>query len=887
MPEQNLIPPKLPDRILSWFVKGDLLEEISGDLYEYYMELGSIPSWKRTLFYWFHLLNFLRPFALKKLEGGYQLNNYGMFKNYFKVGIRNILKYKMFSFINVFGLAVAMSVCMLIILMLADQRSYDEFHEKKDRVYRVIGTPIKGSNSYATVPMPIPETLKKEFPSVQEAIFLRRGLGGDASFNKKTVELRGYFTDNAFFDIFSFPLVNGDKTTALSTPNSIVLSSEKAYQLFNSENPVGKLIEFKDRGLSVMHFDGDRPPVDWGVFTVVGVIDMKGSKTHLTFDAIASNASLPVLYKDSLIADVSKDWDYYWSGFSYVMLKPEVSGVALNEALGSLASSKYAEHEELVDFQFSSQSLRDITPGLVLNNEATFRLPEIAYYVLSLLALVIMVMACLNYTSLSIARSLSRMKEIGVRKVTGATRKNLIFQFLTESVITVMIALAIATLMLYFMKESFMGLWFNKYLNFELSTSLLVYTLFVLFALFVGLIAGIYPALFLSKRQPSQALKPSGSPAGKWGMQKILNVSQFVVSLVFIVTSMVIYNQFKFYTEFEYGFNSENIVNIPLQSNDQKMLVNELRSVAGVTNISACDYIPATGVTNTTEFISVDEDSDPIVMLQLNVDQSFISILGLELIAGEGIYNSNEAGKHIVINESAVEKLGYENAQEAVGNIWGKKRGRSVKIIGVVKNFRASLLVNGDEIRPLVLANDPSTFNYLNVKISEGNPLRTIADIEQIWKKVDPVHEFEYEFFDNELANTNLAIFDIVSIIGYISFLAILIACLGMLGMATYSTERRMKEVGIRKVLGAEEIKIVLILSKSFLKLLTISILIAAPLSYFINQFWLDNLPNRVDFGFETVVIGSLLMLGLGLLTIGSQTIRAARQNPVESLKNE
>lgn len=886
-------PPKLFHKFLRWFCHPGLLKPIEGDLIELYEErIEELGKRKADRMFKKDVLLLFRKDIIKPSDGTYRINSYGMFKNYFKVGIRNILKYKMFSFINVFGLAVAMSVCMLIILMLADQKSYDEFHENKDMVYRIVGTPIKGSMPYATVPMPIAATLEEEFPIIDEAIFVRRGLGGDATFNQKKVELRGYFSDNGFFSVFSFPMIHGDPTTALSTPNSIVISSEKAYQLFNTENPIGKRITFEDRGLSMLDFDGDRPAVDLGEFTVVGVIDMSKVKTHLDFDAIASSASLPLLYKKDLLGDVSNDWEYYWSGYSYVKLKPQVTAASLEAALNTIAKNKYLESneletEEIREFQFTGQSLRDITPGILINNEASFRLPEVAYYILSLLALVIMVMACLNYTSLSIARSLTRMKEIGVRKVTGATRSNLIYQFLTESIITVMLALVVASLLLYFTKEAFMDLWFNKYLNFELSSSLPVYLIFVAFAFFIGLIAGTYPALFLSKRQPVFALKTHGVPTGKWGMQKVLNVSQFVVSLVFIVTSMVIYNQFKHYTEFEYGFNSENLLNIPLQSNDYDMLSNELSSVAGVTQISACDYIPATGTTNIVELQNPNEELDPFIFLMFNVDQQFMSNLDLELIAGQDFSSAQEEGRYVLINESAVEKLGYETPQDAIGQLWKKVNDQSVQIIGVVKNFRASLLINGDNIRPMMLANNSNKFNYLNVRISEGNPMATIAQIQQKWKALDPVHEFEYEFYDNELANTNLAIFDIVSIIGYISFLAILIACLGMLGMATYATERRTKEVGIRKVLGAAELKIVLILSKSFLKLLVVSILIAAPLSYFINSFWLDNLPNRVDFGFGTVVIGSLLMLGLGLLTIGSQTLRAARQNPVESLKDE
>ena len=885
----NSRPPAFFLHFFRWFCHPRLVKPIEGDLMEMYEErVKELGKKKADQKFIKDVILLFRKDIIKPADGNQKLNYYGMFKNYFKVGIRNILKYKLFSFINVFGLAVAMSVCMLIILMLADQKSYDQFHTEKENVYRLLGTPNIGSMPYATIPMPLADALRDDYPIVDEVITLRRGVGGDASFNQKTVELKGYFTSNAFFDVFSFPLVKGDKSTALNSPNSIVITKEKAYQLFNDRNPIGEQITFEDRGLHIMDIESGTPPVDWGTYTVTGVIDLGSYKSHITFDGLVSSSTLPQLYKDSLMRDVSDNWEYYWSSYSYVKLKEGTEKRELEAALSDISERMYADSEELSEFQFSGQRLSEITPGIPVNNDPTFRLPEIGYYILSILALIIMVMACLNYTNLSVARSLTRMKEIGVRKVNGASRKNLISQFLTESIITVFLALFVAFIMLYFIKEAFMNLWFNKYLNFELSSTPDVIPQFIVFAIAVGLIAGTYPALFLSKRKPVHALKNSITSGGKWTLQKVLNVSQFVVSLCFIVTSMVIYNQFKHYTAFEYGFNSENIVNIPLQSNDYDLVVNEFSQVAGVTNISACDYIPATGITNIIELENQEEGGDPYILLNYYVDENFIDNLDLKVLHGQSFSSLREEGKYIVINESAVEKLGYESPQEAIGQVWKfDNKASSTQIIGVVENFRASLLINGDDIRPMALSNDKSQLSYLNVRISEGNPMETIAGLEKRWKQLDGVHEFRYDFFDDELANTNLAIFDIVSIIGYISFLAILIACLGLLGMATYSTERKTKEVGIRKVLGAAEHSIVFILSKSFLKLLAISILIAAPLSYFINRMWLDELPNRVEFGIETVMLGSLLMLGLGLITIGSQTLRAARQNPVDSLKDE
>ncbi|MEP5614429.1 MAG: FtsX-like permease family protein [Cyclobacteriaceae bacterium] len=883
-------PPKLFLHFFRWFCHPRLKKPIEGDLMELHEErVKQIGTRKADVKFIRDVLLLFRPSIIKPADGTYRLTNYGMFKNYFKVGIRNILKYKMFSFINVFGLAVAMSVCMLIILMLVDQKSYDQFHEKKDRIYRVIGRSEVNSTPYATTAQPVVESIISDYPVVENAVSLRRGVGGDATYEQKTVELAGYFTDNSFFQVFDFPLVAGDKNSALTSPNTLVISKRKAELLFKDKNPIGQQVQFEDRKLSIMGFDGDAPPVDWGLYTVAGVVDLNEIKSHLKFDVLMSSSTLSTLYKDGLITDISQRWNAIYSTYAYLLLDEDADRTALNAALTDLSNRKYADNEKLVNYSYESQALTSITPGMILNNETTFQLPEIVYYILSLLAFVIMLMACLNYTNLSIARSLSRMKEIGVRKVNGASRKNLILQFLIESIVTVLIAMVMAVILLYFTKEAFMGLWTNQYLNFDLTSSPIVYLIFFAFALVVGVIAGTYPALFLSKHQPVKALRNnSGGSSGKWGIQKVLNVSQFSVSLIFIVTSMVIYNQFRHYTEFEYGFDTSNIINIPLQSNDHEKLLTAFSSVPGVSKISACQYIPATGTTDVISLTDANNEEESISLLHLRANDQFLSNLDLRILYGQDLPSTGNLKNSMVINESAATKLGYENVQDAIGKIWESKEYEvSKQIIGVVEDFRATLLVDGDKIRPMALSNEPTSFNFLNVKISEGNPLSTISQLEEAWKTVDPTHDFKYDFFDNELANTSLAIFDIVSIIGYLSFLAILIACLGLLGMATYTTERRTKEVGIRKVLGAEEMKLVLILSRGFLKLLLISVLIAAPLSYLVNNLWLDNLPNRVEFGVGTVLLGSLLLLVLGLITIGSQTIRASRRNPVESLKYE
>ena len=817
-----------------------------------------------------------------------------MFRNYFKVGIRNILKYKVFSCINVFGLAVAMSVCMLIILMLADQKSYDQFHVKKDRIYRVLSQEKGSAVPIAKSPFPLAAALP-EYAAVEEATHLVPGVGGDATYGEKSVEMRGFFADSSFFRVFSFDLVAGDKYRALNQPNAIVITRELAESLFGNQEAVGKRVEFADRGLRLLKFDFvsdlGTPPMDWGSFTITGVIEPTRYKSHIKFDMLISAASLPALYRQQKVTDFASDWSRYQQCYTYVLLKPGSSELDLTASLNDIIAHQYTD-EELAGLKLMPQPLNAVAVGRFVGNPLSLRLPIEAYYFLSFLALIILLSASLNYTNLSIARALTRAKEIGVRKVTGAKRRDLIYQFLSESVLTVLLALALAYLLLTVVKSAFMGLWANQYLDFDLRENISVYFAFLALAGLIGLLAGAYPALYLSRYSPTQALKNSNTERpGKLGVRKVLSVSQLVISLFFVITSLLVYHQFRHYLDFEYGFESANIVNIPLQGNDDQHLRRELSSVPEVSMISASAYIPATAMSlgSTRVRKAGDEPSEADASFErMSVDTSFISNLRLHLIAGRNLRAEGKSGREVVVNEAAVQALGYDYPSDIIGqSLEVAAYEAPVKVVGVLQDFKFQTPVMEDGIGPLLFRYQPDQFSYLNVKVAAGDVAATLAKLAAVWKRVDPVHPFQYQFFDDQLVKVNQWLGDLVSVIGFIAFLAIVIACLGMLGMATYLTERRTKEIGIRKVLGATELKVTLLLSRGFLATLTVSVAIGAPLSYFLNNLWLQNFPNRVDFSWDTVLLGSLVLLMLGLITIGSQTWRAAQRNPVDSLRNE
>lgn len=815
-----------------------------------------------------------------------------MFKNYLKVCLRSLLKNKTFSFINIFGLAVSMSICLLLILMLADQSQYDQFHEQKERIYRIVSDRNNDPILTATSPVPLGNTLQEEYPIIEKSVTLISGVGGDAKYMQKTMTMRGFFADSNMFDVFSYPLEKGNKHLALKDPRSVVLTAEFSEKLFGSVDPIGKVISFEDLGLLILDVGPmDNQPVSWGEFTVTGVLAKKDYKSHLQFDALVSQSTLPSLIAEEKTEDRSDSWTNYFHCYTYALLKEGKEAAALQLALNDLAKRKYSENEDYKDFSLVAQKLTEITPGKFMSNFASFRLPIEVYYFLSFLALVIMVSACLNYTNLSIARSLTRTKEVGIRKVTGAFRGHLIWQFLGESVITSLLALVLAVLMLNIMKPAFMSLWINKYLNFDLSENILIFIIFVIFAIAIGIIAGIIPSLHLSRFKPIQVLKGNkNGKSGKLGLRKFMTITQFVVSLFFIVTTILIFRQTKHYINFEYGFKTENIINVPLQGNDFELVSNELSTIPEVASISACQYLPATGFSVGSNLRVAGNEDDHSSMGSIYAHPNFMDNIGLEIVSGQNFseYNASNTEKSIVINESAVEKLGFESANDAIGEIVEiQGLDQNVQIAGVVKNFRFRMPWIEENIGPFIFRNGPNHFTYVNVKVNTKDMRGVVNEIEKRWAEIDPVHSFEYSYFDEQMARSYQLLSDVISIVGFFAFLSISIACLGLLGIATYTAERRVKEVGIRKVLGAGEFTIAFLLSKSFIKMLLISILIASPLVYFLNNMWLQNVSNKIDYGFGTIFLGTLIMLVLGILTIGSQTLRASKANPADTLRME
>ncbi len=826
-----------------------------------------------------------------------------MLKNYLVIAFRNIFKRKLFSIINIIGLSLSMSTGLLIILMLFDLLQYDKFHDKENRIYRVITKSDRSGGLVATSPMPLKNALLQEYNGIDKVVRFKGMLGGDLTYQNNTIPLAGYYTDEDLFNVFGFTLNSGDPKTALKEPFSLVLSEDAAKKLFKEEDPMGKIVSFNDRGMNMLGFDLDVKDVMLGDFRVTGIVKENNMKSHINFDILVSMSTLESLISSGIEDYDMDNWRNIWNTHVYFLSQEGKSKAELERILDNISQVKFAAYE---DFKatFQLQPLTKISPGKMLSNPMSIRMPIEGFYFLSILALIIIFSACFNYTNLTIARSLSRMKEIALRKINGAYRFQIFTQFTIEAVIISLIALVISVLLLQLIKPGFSGLWINKYMTIGLEENFMAYLFFIGFSVLIGILSGLIPAWLLSAFKPLNMLgnKITGT-VNKKGvfifkkpiLGKTLTVTQLVLSLFFIITSTLLYLQLRHFARAEYGFGKENIINVNLRGNDYEQFVNEFSSWSDIKQISASSIMPATMVKEGDKIYKLDETQDSLHVDHISIDHNFINNLSFEIIAGSDFNQEliDENKRFIVVNEATANKFGYENINDIVGEKFStvnrtNSEGNAdeiVEVIGIVKDFHHDIFQ--DQIGPFMFTYNPEEYRYLNIKVSGQNLNETIAFLEGKWKELDKIHTFQYQFFDEQLADSQGIFSDVLSIVGFVSLIAIMIAGMGLLGMATYSAETKIKEIGIRKVLGASVRGILFKISKGYIYLLVIAIVIASPIAYYVNNAWLQFFAIRINFSVWILLFGVLLLLTLGLLAIGSQTLKAAMTNPANTLRDE
>ncbi|NJN42862.1 MAG: FtsX-like permease family protein [Flammeovirgaceae bacterium] len=693
-----------------------------------------------------------------------------MFYNYFKTAVRSLTRHRFFSFINIFGLSISMTICMAIIMLIADQMMYDSHNTKRDRIFRISTTPLNSdgieasSIAYATSPMPLKQELLEKYSGVEKIVRVRRGFGNNwIQFDEDVnIPLGGFFADEEIFEVMEYEMEYGDPGTALREPYSVVLSKQAAKKLFKDDVPIGQTIKVGDLG----------------TYTVTGILKETNNKSHIVFEALASMSTISSLEAEGTFRPMIDNWNSYWNSSTYILLEEGKSDDDILPHFSKIFEEHYAPitNPDIQKITFHLQKLSNITPGPFMNNAIGPFLPWIFVYFFAGLAGLIMITSCFNFTNLSIARSLTRAREIGVRKVIGAARWQIFFQFLSEAIIISLVALAISFIFILALKPVMLQFSIAQMLKWDLELNPYVYLAFVAFAIIVGALAGLFPAVVLSGFQPVTVLKNLNTMRlfSKIGLRKGLLIAQFSLSLVFILTVLVVYNQLNLFLKTDHGFANENRILIRLNNTEPGPLKSELSKQSNVISVSASSHIPAAGTTYGSGFKKSLDDKEWTDLSYFSVDEDYLAHMELKLLAGrffkpeDGKSNSN----FLVINEKAVEAFQYTSIFDALGEevIFQRDSSRKV-IIGVVKDYNHQILIQ--KLAPMALMFDPERFNLLQVAY-HGNYEECSKVIEQAWAVVNPTLKVSYKDFQEEMNLLYDMLFgDLVNILSVIAFLAI------------------------------------------------------------------------------------------------------------------
>jgi putative ABC transport system permease protein len=791
-----------------------------------------------------------------------------MLKNYFKIAIRSLWKHKMFSMINVLGLGLAMAFCLMQLIQVQSSFEKDSFHPYPDRTYRVLTDATSNDGevfSLASTPLPLGEKLGNEQSVIEKSVRVNRSFSGKLSNGIKSLRMDGLYADPSYFDVFGFKLEKGKPAIE---PRTVVLTHDAAERFFGNADPVGKVLTHDE----------------FGPFTITGVFKPLGKfQTHLKSDMVLSMATFPLLN----VGLNKQNWLDY-NSYTFVLLAKGNHQTDLDRALATITkeNKKTVSFKDIKGHSFRSQKLSDISPDFENLRNNPYVEPIWKIGVSLLIPLIIILLAGFNYVNLTLTRSLSRAREVGVRKVAGAKRWQLIGQFLTETTVIAFLSLSLGYVGLVLMRTYIHVRW----LTWEVNDTHLLWIIFIGFTLFTGFLAGILPARILSSYQPVQILKGELSPVGvgKFGFRKVLTIIQFVVALVFMTGIGIMNSQFEYMATDNQNFNRKNILNVPLApGSDYKLLTNEMSKQAGVERVglASAPFNEYTGQVKLDKIDSKNKDLTAKDAYIYAVDAHFIENMKLVFLAGENMPATADTSVHfVVLNQKAVKSLGWTNPQDIVGQTI-LLNATKVIVSGVVKDF--CIMRYELPVSPLILAFDPREIKVMSLQIAEGaDPDKLTASLSAVWKQYYPRESFVYSWYEKQMYDDYAENGDkqITSLMVLIVFV---IAAMGLLGMVTYSTEKRTKEVGIRKVMGASVAQIMRLLSGSFVKLILIAAMIALPIGYALGALFLNIFTYHAKLGpgvFLTC-LGSLSLIGL--LTIGIQTYKTAMTNPAKTLKTD
>ncbi len=876
----DLQPPKWPVRLLRVILKKEYVEEIEGDMEEIFFRVAEerSPTDARR-HYIAEMLKLIRPILLKNFTTSNIYNPSVMYKNYLTIAWRNLLKKKGYSTINILGLALGIACCLLIVMYISHERSFDNYHVKGDRIYRVIhgwSDDVKSTESFwVWGNAPIGQTLYDNFPEIDKVVqFSGRSdillTSGGTTYQEDGV----FFIDSTAFDVFSWKLIKGDPKTALTAPFSIVLTESTAKKYFGDQDPLGKALKGSESaGRS-----------DAGEYLVTGVMEDVPTNSHFRFNALLSMTTFR-----KARPDVFKAWGYV-DFYTYFLTNDKFNPREFETKVRKLINKQKNDPDD--KYTVAIEPMKQMYLGTVAQRQPGETGSIANLYIFSIIGIFILAIAVINFMNLSTARSMERSKEVGIRKSIGAGRSNLISQFLGESFLVVgfsmIIALIVVVLVLPGMNDiTGRVIDLKQFMTFQNAATLIA------FMALVGIVAGSYPALILSSFRPATVLKgASKSSRMAVGFRRALVILQFSLSIALIAGTMIITFQMNHILDKDMGFDKERMLIVDYNYDgkvnaEREVLKTQMEAIPSVVSSAYSRSVPGSYFPNAyTEIVMADGQMKGMAQPIFQVGVDFVNHYGLKLVAGRSYSRAHPSDTvgGLVLNEAAARQYGYTNPADIVGKKY-KQWGREGEIIGVLKDFNFISLHNN--IEPLTLPYEPFACRYLSLKIKSENIPGTIEAVKKVWSSLAPHRPFLYSFLDNDFNRQYQKDFNFKTLFTWFSSLAIFIACLGLLGLATYTAELRTKEIGIRKVLGASVNSIVGLLSRDFIILVIVAILIATPAAWYYMNRWLQGFAYRIEIKYWIFVLAGLVAIAVAALTISFQAIKAARGNPVNSLRSE
>jgi putative ABC transport system permease protein len=865
-------PPRLAQKILEYLAgSAASVEDLIGDLDEgFYRNLQRKSYFKAALLYWAQTLSLCFSYAIKKRKRDSSYSAYAtstasfaMLRNYIKVAVRNIYQYRYFSILNAFGLAIGMSVSLLLLAVVSYVRTYDDFHVNAKDIYTVVSHRHTGAeeNNYATAPAILADKLTSEFTGAKAVVRIALDNSLEVKNTRENIPVRSYFVEPEFLSAFSFHLLEGN-AASLNSPDKIILTEAASVRLFGDEKRVvGKTLEM----------------TTGKTFEVAGVMRDIPRNSHMTFEMLVSYSSIPTDQRTA-----TEQWTNYRNHYIYVWLDESTQPERLQDYLNTTAAKTFAQLP--VKVTYSTEALLDIAMGPDRQQAIGPKWEMSGFLFFGVFAALILLPACFNYINMSIARTMQRSKEIGLRKTMGGTWREVVLQFITETVVITLLSSAGSLLIFLLIRGEFQPMLVAGSSSLDFSLTWQMLTMFVLFAIATGVLTGLFPALHFARLNPIQALKNKINTRGgsSLRLRTVLTVFQFALSFGFILFLTMFARQYRYSMNFDFGFEKKNIIDVPLQDVGQNQFTATFATLGAIQSISMSSGL--LGVSESHTWINAANDSTEIA--QLFIDHQYLDNLGLKLVAGSNFTQSpGQEERAMIINETFLKTHGIKTPHDALGRVYAVE-GRDLEVIGVVKDFHYAPLT--EPIRQFMFRQNPARYTYANLRVSTHDAYALFTQLEDAWKRLPTQKKFEGRYLNDEVQEAYQTYKVLIKIIGFLGILAITISLLGMLGMVVYTTETKTKEMSIRKVMGAQVASIMMLLSKDYLKMMACAIFIAIPITtIMLNKLLPAVQYYSIDLSWWDVAGSALVLIALGLLTIASQIYKVATANPATILRSE